>query len=160
MKRWLLHLYPKSFRRRYEDELIDLLDDSARPVRDVLDVAVHAGQLRGEQLMTNAARYLADLSWQSPCLRSATPSTTCRTESSRFTNTGGAVLLCSSSLPPPLSASRLRSLRQATAEAPNGAELIATTRRSWRAVPCRYRTTAPRTFGAAHRSPSPLPSEQ
>ena len=33
MKRWLLHLYPKPFRRRYEDELNDLLDQSARPVR-------------------------------------------------------------------------------------------------------------------------------
>ena len=61
MKRWLLHLYPQSFRRRYEDELIELLDRSARPVRDALDVAVNAGQLRGEQLMTNAARHLADL---------------------------------------------------------------------------------------------------
>ena len=61
MKRWLLHLYPKPFRRRYEDELIDLLDHSARPVRDALDVAVHAFPLRGEQLMTNAARHLADL---------------------------------------------------------------------------------------------------
>ena len=60
MKRWLLHLYPQPFRRRYEDELIELLDHSARPVRDALDVAVHAGQLRGEQLMTNAARHLAD----------------------------------------------------------------------------------------------------
>jgi hypothetical protein len=61
MKRWLLHLYPQSFRRRYEDELMELLDRSARPVRDALDVAVNAGQLRGEQLMTNAARHLADL---------------------------------------------------------------------------------------------------
>ncbi len=61
MKRWLLHLYPQPFRRRYEDELIELLDHSARPVRDALDVAVHAGRLRGEQLMTNAARHLADL---------------------------------------------------------------------------------------------------
>ena len=31
MKRWLLHLYPRPFRRRYEDELIELLDHSARP---------------------------------------------------------------------------------------------------------------------------------
>ncbi len=61
MKRWLVHLYPQPFRRRYADELIELLDHSARPVRDALDVAVHAGHLRGEQLMTNAARHLADL---------------------------------------------------------------------------------------------------
>jgi hypothetical protein len=61
MRRWLLRLYPQSFRRRYEDELTELFDHSARPVRDALDVAVHAGQLRGEQLMTNAARHLADL---------------------------------------------------------------------------------------------------
>ena len=61
MKRWLLHLYPKPFRRRYEDELIELLDHSARPVRDAFDVVVQAGHLRGEQLMTNAARHLADL---------------------------------------------------------------------------------------------------
>lgn len=60
MKRWLLRLYPKPFRRRFEDELIELLDRSSRPVRDALDVAMHAGQLRGEQLMTNAARHLAD----------------------------------------------------------------------------------------------------
>jgi hypothetical protein len=60
MKRWLVHLYPKPFRRRYEAELVDLLEHSACPVRDTLDVAVHAGQLRGEQLMTNAARHLAD----------------------------------------------------------------------------------------------------
>ena len=39
----------------------ELLDHSERPVRDALDVAVHAGQLRGQQLMTNAARHLADL---------------------------------------------------------------------------------------------------
>ena len=61
MKRWFLHLYPRPFRRRYEDELIELLDQSARPVRDAMDVALHAGQLRGEQLMTNAARHLADV---------------------------------------------------------------------------------------------------
>ena len=29
MKRWLLHLYPKPFRRRYEDELIELFDEPA-----------------------------------------------------------------------------------------------------------------------------------
>jgi hypothetical protein len=56
-----LHLYPKPFRRRYEDELIELLDHSARPLRDALDVAIHAGQLRGAHLMTNAARHLADV---------------------------------------------------------------------------------------------------
>jgi hypothetical protein len=61
MKRWLVRLYPRSFRRRYEDELIELLDHSGRPVRDALDIAVNAGQLRGHQLMTNAARHLADL---------------------------------------------------------------------------------------------------
>jgi hypothetical protein len=61
MKRWLLHLYPRPFRRRYEDELIELLNHSARPVRDALDVAMHAAQLRGQQLMTNAARHLSDL---------------------------------------------------------------------------------------------------
>ncbi len=62
VKRWFLRVYPELFRRRYEDELLEMLDESPQPVRDVLDVAVHAGRLRGEQLMTNAARaHLANL---------------------------------------------------------------------------------------------------
>ena len=61
MKRWLLRVYPEPFRRRYEDELMDVLDESPRAVRDLLDVAVHAGRLRGEQLMANATRRIASL---------------------------------------------------------------------------------------------------
>jgi hypothetical protein len=61
VKRWLLRVYPEPFRRRYEDELIDVLNESPRPARDLLDVAVHAGRLRGEQLMANATRHLASL---------------------------------------------------------------------------------------------------
>ena len=61
MKRWFLRVYPELFRRRYEDELIEALNASPQPVRDMLDVAVHAGRLRGEQLMTNASHHLASL---------------------------------------------------------------------------------------------------
>jgi hypothetical protein len=61
MKHLLVYLLPATFRRRYEDELIELLDHSRRPARDALDVVVHAARLRGEQLMTNAARHLANL---------------------------------------------------------------------------------------------------
>jgi hypothetical protein len=61
MMRWLLRLYPLAFRRRYEDEILELLHCSARPRRDVLDVALHAGHLRLEQIMTNAGRHLANV---------------------------------------------------------------------------------------------------
>jgi len=61
VKRWFLRVYPELFRRRYEDELIEALNESPQPVRDMLNVAVHAGRLRGEQLMTNAVRHLASL---------------------------------------------------------------------------------------------------
>ena len=61
MMRWILRLYPRSFRRRYEDELNELLDDSSRPVRDNLDIALHAGHLRWQQLMTNIVRHVANV---------------------------------------------------------------------------------------------------
>jgi len=61
MKRWPLLLYPAAFRRRYGDEIIQLLDHSRQPVRDQLNVAVHAGHLRWDHHMTNAVRNLASV---------------------------------------------------------------------------------------------------
>lgn len=61
MKRWPILLYPVAFRRRYGDEVAELLDHSPHPVRDGVDTAVHAGRLRLEILMSNAARHVANL---------------------------------------------------------------------------------------------------
>ncbi len=61
MKRLLLYLLPATFRRRDANELIELLENSDRPVRDALDVVLSAARLGGEQLITNAARHLANL---------------------------------------------------------------------------------------------------
>jgi hypothetical protein len=60
MTRWLLRLYPRWFRERYGDELAELLASSTHRLRDVLNVAVHAGQLRWEIVMSRRIRYLAD----------------------------------------------------------------------------------------------------
>lgn len=61
MSRWLLLLYPSEFARRYGDEIAALLEVSRRPVRDHLDVVLHAIRLRSEHLVSRLPRYLADL---------------------------------------------------------------------------------------------------
>ena len=61
MKPWLRLLYPAEFRRRYEDEISEMLRHSRQPRRDQLNVAVHACHLRWEQLMTNLPQHLANV---------------------------------------------------------------------------------------------------
>ena len=61
MIRWLLRLYPKQFRDRYGDELVELIERSDHPRRDAVDVALHAGRLRLETLMTRSLRHLLDV---------------------------------------------------------------------------------------------------
>lgn len=61
MSRWLRVIYPAEFARRHADEIAALLQASAQPVRDHLDVVVHAARLRLEHLMSHLPRYLADI---------------------------------------------------------------------------------------------------
>ncbi len=61
MRDWLWRLYPAWFRERYGDELADLLARSDHRARDVVDVAVHAGQLRWEHLMIRPLRLFANI---------------------------------------------------------------------------------------------------
>jgi hypothetical protein len=50
VKRLLLRLYPRSWRDRYGDEVLELLEKSQRPIRDSADVAVRAVILRAADL--------------------------------------------------------------------------------------------------------------
>jgi hypothetical protein len=61
MSRWLRLLYPSEFARRYGHEIAALLKVSRRPVRDHLDVVVHAIRVRSEHVMSRLPRYLTDL---------------------------------------------------------------------------------------------------
>lgn len=61
MSRWLRLIYPAEFARRHADEIAWLLKASRRPIRDHLDVVIHAVLLRSEHLMNQLARYLADV---------------------------------------------------------------------------------------------------
>jgi hypothetical protein len=61
MSRWLRLIYPAEFARRHADEIAALLETSPEPVRDHLDVAIHAVRLRSEHLMSQLPRHLADV---------------------------------------------------------------------------------------------------
>jgi hypothetical protein len=61
VSRWIRLLYPSEFARRHGDEIAALLQSSPRPVRDHLDVIIHAIRVRSEHLMSRLPRYLADL---------------------------------------------------------------------------------------------------
>jgi hypothetical protein len=61
VNRWLRLLYPSEFARRHGDEIAALLKSSRQPVRDHLDVVIHAIRLRSERLMNRLPRHLADL---------------------------------------------------------------------------------------------------
>jgi hypothetical protein len=60
MIRALLRLYPRWFRDRFGAEVAELLERSPHRLRDALNVAAHAAQLRSESLMTRPLRHLAD----------------------------------------------------------------------------------------------------
>ena len=60
MIRWLLYLYPAWFRRRYGDELIDIVARSPHHGRDVVNVLVHAGRMRWESIVTRPWRYVTN----------------------------------------------------------------------------------------------------
>jgi hypothetical protein len=61
VNRWIRLLYPSEFARRHGDEIAALLQSSPQPVRDHLDVVIHAIRLRSEQIMSRLPRYVADL---------------------------------------------------------------------------------------------------
>lgn len=61
MSRWLRLIYPSEFARRHADEIAVLLKASPQPVRDHLDVVIHAVRLRSENVMSQLPRYLADV---------------------------------------------------------------------------------------------------
>jgi hypothetical protein len=61
MTRWLLRLYPKAFRERYGDEVLEMINRSDHPRRDALNVAVHASRLRLQTLITHPLRHLLDV---------------------------------------------------------------------------------------------------
>jgi hypothetical protein len=61
VNRWIRLLYPREFARRHGDEIAAMLKSSQQPVRDHLDVVIHAMRLRSEHLMSRLPRYLADL---------------------------------------------------------------------------------------------------
>ena len=60
MIRWLLYLYPAWFRRRFGDELIDLVARSPQQGRDVVNVLVHAGRMRWESIVIRPWRYVTN----------------------------------------------------------------------------------------------------
>ncbi len=59
MTRWLLRLYPVWFRDRYGPEITDVIARSDHRFRDVVDVIVHAGQLRWRDFMSHLPRHVA-----------------------------------------------------------------------------------------------------
>jgi hypothetical protein len=61
VSRWIRLLYPSEFARRHGNEIAAMLKSSQRPVRDHLDVVIHALRLRSEHLMSRLPRYVADL---------------------------------------------------------------------------------------------------
>lgn len=61
MSRWLRLIYPAEFARRHADEIASLLKTSPQPIRDHLDVVIHALRLRSEHLMSQLPRHLADV---------------------------------------------------------------------------------------------------
>ena len=61
MIRWLLCLYPAWFRRRYGDELIDLVARSPHRRRDVVNLVVHAGRMRWEIIVIRPLRYVTNV---------------------------------------------------------------------------------------------------
>jgi hypothetical protein len=60
MIRWLLYLYPAWFRRRYGDELIDLVARSPHLGRAVVNLVVHAGRMRWESIVSRSWRYVTN----------------------------------------------------------------------------------------------------
>ena len=60
MSRWLRLIYPAEFARRYADEIAAMLEKSPQPIRDHLDVVIHAARLRSEQLVRHLPRHLAN----------------------------------------------------------------------------------------------------
>jgi hypothetical protein len=61
VRRWLRVLYPAEFARRHADEIASLLKTSPQPIRDHLDVVIHAIRLRSKHLVSHLPRYLADV---------------------------------------------------------------------------------------------------
>lgn len=61
MSSWLRLIYPAEFARRHADEIASLLKTSPQPIRDHLDVVIHALRLRSEHLMSQLPRHLADV---------------------------------------------------------------------------------------------------
>jgi hypothetical protein len=61
VSRWLRLIYPAGFARRHADEIASLLKTSPQPIRDHLDVVIHALRLRSEHVMNQLPRHLADV---------------------------------------------------------------------------------------------------
>jgi hypothetical protein len=58
MRHPVIRIYPDDWRERYGEEIEDLLDRSDRPIRDFVDVAVHAIGKRMENLMQRYIRLI------------------------------------------------------------------------------------------------------
>jgi hypothetical protein len=61
VNRWLRFIYPTEFARRHADEIAVLLKASRQPIRDHVNVVIHAIRLRSENVMSHLPRYLADV---------------------------------------------------------------------------------------------------
>ena len=61
MSRWLRLIYPAEFGHRHADEIAALLKTSPQPVRDHVNVIVHAARLRLEQLISQLPRHLTNM---------------------------------------------------------------------------------------------------
>lgn len=60
MMRWLLLLYPARFRARYGAELTELIVRSDHRAGDAMNLALHAGRLRWENLMIRPLRHVSN----------------------------------------------------------------------------------------------------
>jgi len=61
LSRWLRLIYPAEFAHRHADEIAALLKTSPQPLRDHVNVVVHAARLRLEQLMSQLPRHLTNV---------------------------------------------------------------------------------------------------
>ena len=44
--KWLIHLYPKKWRKRYEDEFLYILENRNLSFKDIIDVFINAVDAR------------------------------------------------------------------------------------------------------------------
>jgi hypothetical protein len=49
----LISLFPREFRARYGEEILELLESSDHPTRDRIDIVQSAGRLRMEDILKN-----------------------------------------------------------------------------------------------------------